>query len=143
MRAYIDTSVIIDLLGKREPYFKYAKKIFELICDYKMVGYISSSAFTDIYYIGKKFYHDEKITRKKMVELLQFLEILDTMAVNVKVSFDTPMADYEDGLIEEISYNNMLDCIITRNKKDYKNSRVKVYTPSEFLTNVKKEKERI
>lgn len=133
MRAYIDTNVIIDAFANREPYSKEAQKIFELIAERKAVGCITSSAFTDIYYISRCFINDEKLKRQKMAIVLFALEVLDTMAISCKVALDSPLNDYEDALIEEISYINKLDCIVTRNVKDFNHSRVEILTPQEFI----------
>ena len=133
MRIYIDTCVIIDYLAKRDPYFDDAEKVLTLVANNKLYAYISSSAITDIHYILKNYLHDETKTRKEMIKLLSLIDILDTLEYNIKTVFDSPINDFEDALIEEISYQTKINCIVTRNKKDYKNSRVKVMTPKELL----------
>lgn len=134
MRIYLDTCIIIDYLAIREPFFDDAEKIFELIANNKIFAYVSASSVTDIHYIIKKHMHDEKNTRKKMTTLLSLIDIIDTFAYNVKTTFDSPINDFEDALIEELSYQNKLQYIITRNTKDFKNSRIEVTTPKKFLT---------
>ena len=36
----------------------------------------------------------------------------------------------------ETAFRSKIDCIITRNEKDYKKSRIVVYTSDEFLDNL-------
>ena len=72
-----------------------------------------------------------------MIKVLSLIEILDTLSYNIKTVFDSPINDFEDALIEEISYQNKLSYIVTRNTKDFKNSRVKVVTPKKLLTIIK------
>lgn len=43
------------------------------------------------------------------------------------------MPDFEDCLQESCAYVNKLDYIITRNIKDFSNSRVKAILPEEFV----------
>ena len=137
MRIYLDTCVIIDYLASRVPFSEDAEKILTLVANNKIYAYISASSITDIHYILKKHFQDEQITRKYMIKVLSLIEILDTLSYNIKTVFDSPINDFEDALIEEISYQNKLSYIVTRNTKDFKNSRVKVVTPKKLLTIIK------
>lgn len=137
MRIYLDTCVIIDYLANRVPFSEDAEKILTLVANNKIYAYISASSITDIHYILKKHFQDEQITRKYMIKVLSLIEILDTLSYNIKTVFDSPINDFEDALIEEISYQNKLSYIVTRNTKDFKNSRVKVVTPKKLLTTIK------
>lgn len=137
MRIYLDTCVIIDYLSSRVPFSEDAEKILTLVANNKIYAYISASSITDIHYILKKHFQDEQITRKYMIKVLSLIEILDTLSYNIKTVFDSPINDFEDALIEEISYQNKLSYIVTRNTKDFKNSRVKVVTPKKLLTIIK------
>ena len=137
MRIYLDTCVIIDYLASRVPFSEDAEKILTLVANNKIYAYISASSITDIHYILKKHFQDEQITRKYMIKVLSLIGILDTLSYNIKTVFDSPINDFEDALIEEISYQNKLSYIVTRNTKDFKNSRVKVVTPKKLLTIIK------
>ena len=137
MKIYLDTCVIIDYLASRVPFSEDAEKILTLVANNKIYAYISASSITDIHYILKKHFQDEQITRKYMIKVLSLIEILDTLSYNIKTVFDSPINDFEDALIEEISYQNKLSYIVTRNTKDFKNSRVKVVTPKKLLTTIK------
>ncbi len=134
MRIYLDTCVIIDYLANRTPFSNDAEEIFSLLANNKILAYISASSLTDLHYILKRHFHDEMATRKSMIKILTFIEILDTLAYNIKTIFDSPINDFEDSLIEEISYQTKLSYIVTRNTKDFKNSRVEVVTPKKLLT---------
>lgn len=133
MRVYLDTCIIIDYLSKREPFFSDAENIFKLIANNKIYAYVSASSITDIHYILKHFFNNEKITRKHLINLTSLVEIIDILAYNIKTIFDSPINDFEDALIEELSYQLKLDYIVTRNTKDYKNSRIKAITPKQIL----------
>ena len=137
MRIYLDTCVIIDYLSSRVPFSEDAEKILTLVANNKIYAYISASSITDIHYILKKHFQDEQITRKYMIKVLSLIEILDTLSYNIKTVFDSPINDFVDALIEEISYQNKLSYSVTRNTKDFKNSRVKIATPKKLLTIIK------
>lgn len=48
-------------------------------------------------------------------------------------AIDTNFSDYEDAVIYQSAMHANLKAIITRNVRDFKNSVLPVYTPSEFL----------
>lgn len=134
MRIYLDTCIIIDYLTDRKPYSDDSERILSLIANNKICGYVSASCITDIHYILKKYFHDEKIVRKHLIDLLSLVEVFDTLAYNIKTIFDSPIPDFEDALIEEIAYQTKIEYIVTRNTRDFKNSRVEVVTPKKLLT---------
>jgi translation initiation factor IF-2 len=41
--------------------------------------------------------------------------------------------DYEDAVVAESAKEKGVDCVITKNIKDFKNSQVKVLLPEEYL----------
>ena len=133
MKIYLDTCVIIDYLANRQPFFKAAEKVFELIASNKIFAYVSSTSITDIYYIIKKNLRDEDETRKLIIDILSLIEIIDTYAYNIKTAFDSKILDFEDALIEELSFQNKLDYIVTRNTKDFRNSRVEIISPAKLI----------
>jgi predicted nucleic acid-binding protein len=47
--------------------------------------------------------------------------------------------DYEDATQYRSAVDELADCIVTRNKKDYKASTIEVVTPSEFFTKMNSE----
>lgn len=43
------------------------------------------------------------------------------------------VSDFEDAIMIETGIRCKVDCIVTRNTKDYSKSQLSVYTPAEFL----------
>ena len=63
-----------------------------------------------------------------LVELLS----LDDKRTELALSDDN-LPDFEDGLQYYSAIENQIDVIITRNKKDFRNSKIPVLTAKEFL----------
>ena len=137
MRIYLDTCVIIDYFANRKPFVEDVEKILSLVADNKVYAYTTASSITDIHYVIKKYLKDEIKTRRSLIDLLSLVEVLDTLAYNIKTVFDSPIMDLEDALIEEIAYQTKIEYIVTRNVNDFKNSRVKIITPKKLLTEMK------
>ena len=47
------------------------------------------------------------------------------------------MKDFEDAIQVSTAEFNEIDCVITRNKKDFHKSTIKIFTPEEFSETLK------
>ena len=63
-----------------------------------------------------------------LVELLSLDDKITELALS-----DDNFPDFEDGLQYYSAIENQIEIIITRNKKDFKNSKIPVLTAKEFL----------
>ena len=64
---------------------------------------------------------------------MQVVRICPLNSVILQTAINSPITDYEDAVQHECALAENLDAIITRNTKDYKNSSVKIYSPTEFI----------
>ena len=133
MRAIVDTCVVVDALQSREPFCKDAERIFLLSADQKFLGYLTAKAMTDIYYLVHRITHNDKATRDILNKLCSLFGILDTTAADIYDALSSKISDFEDAVMTETAVRFKIDCIVTRNVKDYKNSAIPVYSPSEFI----------
>ncbi|MEQ9425643.1 MAG: PIN domain-containing protein [Cyclobacteriaceae bacterium] len=133
----LDTDVIMDFLGKREPFYKSASSILAK-CESGIVkGYLTPVIISNINYLNRKFATREA-TIEKMGMLLTFLGILDMNRSIVIQALLSDFKDFEDALQHFSAIaNGEIDCIVTRNKKDFKTSSIAVFEPSEFLRIIK------
>lgn len=77
-------------------------------------------------------------TAKEAREILRKFKVLvEVLSLDDKITqlalSDDEFTDFEDGLQYYSAIENHIDIIITRNKKDFKNSRIPVLTAKEFL----------
>ena len=131
MKALIDTNVIIDALQDRDDFARDAE--FVVLQAYEYEGYIAATSITDIYYIQHKFYHDKEKTKKSLKKVLKLYDIIDVTESDCRNALHSGVSDFEDAVIVEVAKRNDIDCIVTRDIKDFKTSPVPAYTPVEFL----------
>ncbi len=136
MRALIDTCVIIDALQNREPFAQEAQQIFFTVANKHATGYISAKSVLDIYYLTHRSTHSDEATRKILKTLLGLFDILDTTQLDCRQALSSDISDYEDAVMCETAKRCDVDCIVTRNQKDYAKSEVTVYSPAEFLEQI-------
>ena len=132
MRVLIDTNVILDVLTNREEFAGDAVKVFKLCEVRRLEGYISALTLPNLVYIMRKELKREQV--KDVVEKLSLLfGIVDLREEDVKRAADMDIPDYEDALQCVQAARIKADFIVTRNLKDFKNSKVMAVKPSELL----------
>ena len=132
-RLLIDTNIIIDLLSKREKFYDEAADLFSRADKKELELTISSLTFANTNYILTKLKSAKEAREilrkfKVLVELLSLDDKITELALS-----DGNFPDFEDGLQYYSAIENQIDVIITRNKKDFKNSKIPVLTAKEFL----------
>lgn len=131
MRVLLDTNVLLDVIEVRKEIFDDSSMVVLLAAEYD--GFISASSVTDIYYIEHKRNHSKEKTKTIMDKLFKLFSILDTTAEDYRNALRSGIPDYEDAILVESAKRNDMDCIVTRDTKDFKNAGIPVYTPIEFL----------
>lgn len=132
IKALLDTDINLDFVLQRQPFFTDADEIFLRCSSGDFVGYVCDITVMNAFYIARK-----QISRQRTIQAITDLLIMTkvcTAEKNVlKNALTSPITDFEDAVQHECAVAENLDAIVTRNVKDYKNSTVKVYSPSEFL----------
>ena len=132
MRAVIDTCVIVDALQSREPFCKDAQSIFLLCANRQFEGFLTAKAITDIYYLT----HSDKATRDVLTKLCALFGLLDTTALDIRKAISAEISDFEDAVMVETAVHSGVDCIVTRNTKDYTKAQIAICTPEEFIQQI-------
>lgn len=136
MRAYIDTNILVDLVLARQEFLPDAQRVFALGYAGEAVLMVSALSFVNTIYLGKKykFPSDEVLAKLRMIA--DFVDVVDLRGQNVIDMLDSGWKDYEDATQHRSAVEEQADCIVTRNKKDYKASTIEVLTPAEFFSKI-------
>lgn len=132
MRVLVDTNVVLDFLLKREPHYKSSKETL-MICthDANVRGFIAIHSVNDLWYMLREFKQSERRKCLKLICTALTVGFTNHNEVYNAVCNEN-FSDFEDCLVDSVAYVNKVDYIVTRNTKDYKNSRIKALTPKEF-----------
>ena len=135
MRLLIDTNVFLDLLLDREKEVGDIAEAFFTWCCYKKNRiYITSMSLRDIEYVAHRIYRDKKKAKDIQFAAYQMCsKVLGISADSAIESLYSDAEDYEDSLIIEAAKEEMLDVIVTNNKKDFYKGNVPVFTPKEIV----------
>lgn len=135
-RLYLDTNVVLDLLGEREPYLEAIEQIAGLADKGKLEMIASVLSLSTVYYVLSKYF-----TKNEVTEKLQRFGVLCLTADVTKAMYEKALfsdfTDVEDAIQYFCALENDCHCIITRNGKDFKKSGLPVFTPDEYLALLK------
>ncbi|MEW6285392.1 MAG: PIN domain-containing protein [Chloroflexota bacterium] len=134
-RVLIDLNVILDVLQKREPFYETSARLLALVETGQADGYVAAHSMMTLFYLISK---DRSVAdaRAVLTSLLQFLKVasIDHSAIERALTLD--YRDYEDAVQMIVALQLKLDCIVTRNVKDYSPALLPVLQPVEFLANL-------
>lgn len=133
MKILIDTNVLLDFIIGREPFYENADKVLMLCVNKKAQGYLAAHSITNLYYIMRKYFHNNEC-REIIKNLLDFLDIIEIDKNKILESLnDNTFKDFEDRLQVECAKSLNIDYLITRDLKDYANSEIECVAPDDFL----------
>jgi len=131
-KVLIDTNVVIDLLAQREPFFNSTSRLFTLASKKLITAYVSSFTLVTTHFIVSRELTEAE-TRKVIKKFKTITNVLDLKSGYIDLALDSDFKDFEDAIQYHTAMANNLDAIITRNKRDFKKSRIPVYTTEEYL----------
>lgn len=133
---FLDSNILMDIFANRQPFVKTSLLIYKLGVDNKINLYTSSNTITTIHYLLKKFISEDKI-RMALEEILENIQIIAVDINIIRKSLKSSHKNFEDAIqITSAQSIHNMDCIVTRDLKDFKNSEISVLTPDEFLTKI-------
>ena len=133
---FLDTNIVIDLLAKREPYYRSAAQLFSLADKMEIQLSVSALTFANTNYmlLKEKKPEEAKLILRKL-KLLVRVNSLDDKIIGLSLN-DSDFKDYEDALQYYSALENGDNIIITRNLKDFQKSRIPVLTAEQFLQQI-------
>lgn len=137
MKVFIDTNVMLDFLGEREPFYISAAKIATLADKGKIEMIASALSYATVSYFLTKFEGIDK-TKDKLRKFKVISQICELDEKLIDKGLNSNFSDYEDSLQYFSALRYECDLIITRNVKDFSESMIPVLTPDEFLNSLKK-----
>ncbi len=131
-RLLIDTNIILDLLAKREPFYKDAARLFSEAYRGNVKLFTSALSIANVNYVLLKHGNPGKsrqILRK--LKLITGILSLDDRIIDLGLN-DDAYSDLEDAFQYYTAIENNIDVIITRNLRDFKKAEIPVMTAGAF-----------
>jgi predicted nucleic acid-binding protein len=132
IKLFVDSDIILDLLAQREPHYIHAARLFTLIDQEEVIAYTSPLIFANLHYLLKK-QASNLSALKSLRKLKALINILPIDERVIEQSLNSEFNDFEDAIQYFTAVNKGIKLILTRNKTDYKRSKIDVLTAEEFL----------
>ena len=133
MRAYVDTNILVDLVLSRQEFLPDAQRVFAIGYAGEAQLVVSALSFVNTVYLGRKYKFPMDDVLSKLRMIADFVDVSDLSGQNVVDMLNSGWRDYEDATQHRSAIDEQADCIVTRNKKDFKASTLPVLTPLEFF----------
>lgn len=131
-KVFIDTDIILDVLAKREPHFKFAAHLLSLADTGKIKIGVSSLTFSNLHYMLSKQFSSAE-ARKVLVRFKTLVQVLTVDDKIIELALGSNFKDFEDAIQYYCAINNNYKTLLTRNLKDYKAAKIPVMTAESFL----------
>lgn len=131
MKLLIDTNVVLDVLLRREPFFRTAAEVLNLTQLDEVREYVSASTITDIYYIANKQMKDRDAVRNLLKRLLMVVSVAAVSEREIQNALNLAWGDFEDSVQYSVALLNEMDGIVTRNPSDYQEANMRIWLPEQ------------
>lgn len=131
-KIFVDTDVILDLLGNRIPHFHFSAVLFTFAEMKKLELYTSPLILANTFYVLRKQLGNDE-AKKALRKLRILLNIIDSSESVVDKALNSDFSDFEDAIQYYTALEYGISVILTRNLRDYKNASVIIQTPEAFL----------
>ena len=139
MNLLLDTNVIIDYLGRREPFFGSAERVMAagFFGDVKL--WTSTLSLKDAFYVLERFVGSAPLQRSftKLNEVVSFVSVGEEDMLRA-LRLEWP--DLEDCLIATCAEKAKADYLITRDLDGFERSAVPALQPDEWLALMKEQR---
>ena len=134
-RIFLDTNVILDLLGERVPFFDSIAKVATLADQKKLAIIVSPLSFTTIDYVLNKYESSESVLNK-LRKFKIICEVCEVTEETIEKALNSNFKDFEDAVQYFTALQSNCSIIITRNGKDFKNATIPIMTAEEYLSSL-------
>ena len=135
MKLLIDTNIVIDVALERQLFFEDSDRVLALSEEKAFDGYLSAASITDIFYVVRKD-KGKYLTFEFLQYMVSFCSIATVDEIVIKNALASNPKDFEDAIQYQTALIAGLDGIVTRNPKDYAQSSISVFTPTELLAEI-------
>jgi predicted nucleic acid-binding protein len=131
LKILLDTNIVLDLLMDRIPFSDSAVELFSKVEDGTIIGYLCGTTITTVYYLASKTLGAAR-AKEEIKKLLNLFEVAPVNRLVLEAAIVVDFNDFEDAVIYEAACHVGAEVIVSRNQKDFKKSRIPVYSSEEM-----------
>ena len=128
MIVLVDTNVVFDVIGRRQPHYAASNQILCFCRRKALVGAVAFHTIANVFY-----YYGRAAVPFLNERLLEDFSVHGASSTVIQDVMRWGLTDFEDALQAAAARTAGASFIVTRNVKDFKFSRVPALSPIEFL----------
>lgn len=132
MKILFDTNIVLDVLMDRSPHSDVAVELFSRVEEGSLIGYLCGTTITTVFYLAAKTVDAER-AQEEIKKLLSLFEVAPVNRHVLESALELDFKDFEDAVLHEAACHIGADAIVTRNQKDFKKSRIPIYSSAEMV----------
>ncbi len=133
MKVLFDTNIILDVLLDRKPFSEHASYLMSKVERSEIDGFLCATTITTIHYLLSK-YLPKDTAIGNINSIMALFKIASVNRLVIENAIKSKITDFEDSVLHESAKHAGVDYIVTRNIKDFKKTKIPVFTPTEFLS---------
>lgn len=132
MRLLLDTNALIDLFGRRQPFFADCERLMlmRLFGDAEL--WTSAKSYTDVFYVLKKPLGSEAVQRM-FSKSMEYLNVCSIDGADIARAASLEWPDFEDCLVSVAAEKIKADYILTRDVRGFSASKIPACSATEFF----------
>jgi predicted nucleic acid-binding protein len=127
-----DVNVVLDVLLKRPAHFSASAQVVSLADQKLLRGWLCATTFTTVEYLVAKA-AGRAAARSHVAQLLQTFDATPVDGTVLHDALSASFSDFEDAVQYAAAQACQCKAIITRDLPGFRNARLPVYTPEQFL----------
>jgi predicted nucleic acid-binding protein len=124
--------VILDVLLKRDPWYRYGAQIWAASEKGDILAYLTANSLTDIHYVARRLTDFDR-AREAVCLCLQAYRIASINREVLETAFNLAGIDYEDDVQIACAETENLEGIVTRDTGGFKKASCPVWSPKDFI----------
>lgn len=136
MKILIDANIFLDVILIRQPHYEDSAKVWSLVSEKKMTGFISAISINNLHYILLK-QRDLKSVGELIDQLLVEFDVIPLTDQVIREARKIEEKDFEDMIQFVSAGRSSCDYIVTRNVKDFPKKDIVSIEPVNFLKTIK------
>lgn len=131
-RVLVDVNVLLDVVLRREPWVDDAIKLWTLIEERRVEGFLAGHAAPTVFYIVRKQAGAAR-ARQVIRAILEVFEVAATDKATLLAASESALIDLEDAVSAEAARSAECDWIVTRDTAGFAGSPIPSIAPAAAL----------
>lgn len=131
-KVFVDTDVVLDLLGERDPFYRSAAILFSLADKKEIKLFVSALSLANTHFVLRRKFNDQEV-RKILLGFKVLVTVLPVDDKAIELALASNFSDFEDAIQYYTAIENSMKTIVTRNLKDFRHSKIPVMTADAYL----------